>query len=73
MPSYDLKCNDCENVFEITLFRFIRDEDKVCPSCGSTNVEQKLEVFEFRGTPWKPTNGPVLPLRSQAKWPSKKK
>lgn len=73
MPSYDLECKTCGKSFELTLHRFITDDDKVCPECGSHDVEQILSVFEFRGTPWVPTKGRVLPLRSQAKWPSKKK
>lgn len=71
MPSYDLVCEKCGHAFEICLHRFIRDEDKVCPNCGATDVEQKMSQFEFRGTPWKPTKGRVLPLRSQAKFPPK--
>lgn len=71
MPSYDLVCSNCGHAFEITLHRFITEEDKLCPECGSTKVEQQLSVFEFRGTRWKPTQGTVLPLRTQAKWPSK--
>lgn len=67
MPSYDLVCKNCGHEFEITLHRFIRDEDRVCPSCSSTDVEQKLAAFEWRGTRWKPTQGPVLPPRTVAK------
>lgn len=73
MPSYDLVCKSCGNAFEITLQRFITDEDKVCPECGSTEVEQKLSQFEFKGTPWRPTKGVVKPLRVTAKFPPKKK
>jgi putative FmdB family regulatory protein len=67
MPSYDLICKSCGNSFEITLHRFIRDEDKVCPNCSSTDVEQKLAPFEWRGTKWVPTQGRVLPQRTVAK------
>ena len=42
MPSYDLVCRSCGHEFELTLHRFIRDEDRVCPSCGTNDVEQKL-------------------------------
>jgi putative FmdB family regulatory protein len=67
MPSYDLVCKSCGNEFELTLHRFIRDEDKVCPQCGSTDVEQVLSAFEWRSTRWIPTKGPILPMRTVAK------
>ena len=67
MPSYDLVCKACGNDFEITLQRFIADDDKVCPKCRSTDVEQKLAPFEWRGTRWKPTKGTTLPKRTVAK------
>ena len=40
---------------------------KVCPKCSSTDVEQKLAPFEWRGTRWKPTKGTTLPKRTVAK------
>lgn len=38
MPTYDLKCQDCGERFERFLMRIIRDEDRVCPRCGSASV-----------------------------------
>ena len=38
MPTYDLKCQDCGERFERFLMRIIRDEDRVCPTCGSVRV-----------------------------------
>ena len=38
MPTYDLKCQDCGECSERFLMRLIRDEDRVCQSCGSTRV-----------------------------------
>jgi putative FmdB family regulatory protein len=74
MPSYDLVCKSCGHEFEVTLQRFIRDEDKVCPSCGAAEAEQKLSAFEWRGTRWIPTKGRILPKRTVAKTrPSKPK
>jgi putative FmdB family regulatory protein len=67
MPSYDLVCKACGNEFEITLHRFITDDDKVCPECSATDVEQKLSPFEWRGTRWEPTKGTTLPKRTVAK------
>jgi len=40
LPTYDLTCQDCGERFEKFMMRVIRDEDKVCSSCGSTNVSQ---------------------------------
>ncbi len=40
MPTYELTCRACGTRFERFLARMLRDEDKVCPSCGSTDVRQ---------------------------------
>lgn len=33
MPTYDYKCDDCENIFEV--FQKMKDEPlKTCPQCG---------------------------------------
>ena len=45
MASYDLVCEECEHVFEVFRQGFLRDEDKVCPECGSTEVRQKYSSF----------------------------
>jgi putative FmdB family regulatory protein len=47
MPSYDLHCQKCGNEFELFLQRFIRDEDRVCPKCGSTDVNQSIASFNM--------------------------
>jgi putative FmdB family regulatory protein len=38
MPTYELRCNECGDRFETFLMRLLKTEDKVCPSCGSTDV-----------------------------------
>jgi putative FmdB family regulatory protein len=38
MPTYELECRACGNRFERFLTRLLRDEDRVCPECGSTEV-----------------------------------
>jgi putative FmdB family regulatory protein len=38
LPTYDLKCQDCDERFERFLMRIIREEDRVCPRCGSERV-----------------------------------
>jgi putative FmdB family regulatory protein len=42
MPTYDLACRSCGNRFERFMTRLIRDDDKVCPECGSTEVSQGI-------------------------------
>ena len=39
MPTYELTCRDCGTRFERFLQRLLRDEDRVCPVCGSAEVE----------------------------------
>lgn len=38
MPTYDLVCRSCGHRFERFMMRLLRDEDKVCPACGSHDV-----------------------------------
>ncbi|MBS3909559.1 MAG: zinc ribbon domain-containing protein [Actinobacteria bacterium] len=45
MPTYQFVCNDCAGDYEIFLMRMLRDADRVCPSCGSTNVRQAYRDF----------------------------
>jgi len=45
MASYDLVCEKCEHVFEVFRQGFLRDGDRVCPDCGSTEVRQKFSSF----------------------------
>ncbi|MFN8108966.1 MAG: zinc ribbon domain-containing protein [Thermoleophilia bacterium] len=45
MPSYDLACDDCETRFETFRQGFLRDEDRVCPECGSVHVTQQFTGF----------------------------
>lgn len=45
MASYDLLCEDCGNAFEVFRQGFLRDEDRLCPNCGSTDVRQKFSSF----------------------------
>ena len=45
MPTYDLACGDCTTRFERFRQGFLRDEDRVCPDCGSARVEQLFTGF----------------------------
>jgi putative FmdB family regulatory protein len=39
MPTYELHCPECGHRFDRFLVRLLRDDDKVCPECGSTKVK----------------------------------
>ena len=45
MASYDLVCETCDHRFEVFRQGFLRDDDKVCPECGSDDVRQKFSSF----------------------------
>jgi putative FmdB family regulatory protein len=38
MPTYELHCKECGHRFERFLMRLLKDADRVCPACGSTQV-----------------------------------
>ncbi|PKQ29420.1 MAG: hypothetical protein CVT60_05460 [Actinobacteria bacterium HGW-Actinobacteria-10] len=42
LPTYELTCQDCGERFDRFFMRMIREEDKVCPSCGSRAVRSGL-------------------------------
>ncbi|MBC7292806.1 MAG: zinc ribbon domain-containing protein [Thermoleophilia bacterium] len=46
MASYDLKCRQCGKEFEVFVLGFLKDEAKVCPECGSREVEQRYTAFQ---------------------------
>jgi putative FmdB family regulatory protein len=52
MASYDLICEKCGHAFEVFRQGFLRDEDSVCPECGSKDVRQKFSGFysQYTGT-----------------------
>ena len=45
MASYDLVCEKCGHAFEVFRQGFLKDEDRVCPECGSEDVRQKFSSF----------------------------
>lgn len=45
MPTYDLACTECDTNFERFRQGFLRDEDRVCPSCGSVHTKQLITGF----------------------------
>jgi putative FmdB family regulatory protein len=47
MPIYEYKCENCKNEFEV--FTFLKDEEPLCPSCGSKEVKKKVSNFQSSG------------------------
>jgi putative FmdB family regulatory protein len=45
MPSYDLACTRCGHEFEVFRQGFLRDGDRVCPSCGAAEARQRFTGF----------------------------
>jgi putative FmdB family regulatory protein len=45
MATYDFVCRSCANEYELYVPGFVKDQDKVCPKCGSTDVRQKFSSF----------------------------
>ncbi len=51
MAFYDFRCEQCGEEFEVFSTGFIKDDQKVCPACGSEQVEQKFSSFLSTGSP----------------------
>lgn len=45
MASYDLVCDACGHDFEVFRLGFLKDDDRVCPDCGSAEVRQEFSSF----------------------------
>lgn len=45
MATYEFVCLHCDKHFEITVPGFLKDEERVCPACGSTEIRQKFSSF----------------------------
>ena len=45
MALYDFACGACGEEFEVFALGFIKDEQKVCPACGSDDVQQQFRSF----------------------------
>lgn len=50
MASYDLKCGGCGREFELFVQGFLKDHQRVCPDCGSDQVEQRFTGFMMGAT-----------------------
>jgi putative FmdB family regulatory protein len=61
MARIDLVCRDCGSAFAVTTRVAIRDEQKVCPTCRSTNVRQTLASYLRNGALSHPDCGGVRP------------
>jgi putative FmdB family regulatory protein len=45
MASYDLRCQGCGGDFEVFVQGFLKEEHRVCPECGSRQIEQRITGF----------------------------
>jgi putative FmdB family regulatory protein len=45
MASYDLRCGACGQDFELFVQGFLKEEQKICPECGSRDVAQRFTGF----------------------------
>ncbi|MDX6554762.1 MAG: Zinc ribbon domain [Miltoncostaeaceae bacterium] len=45
MPTYELLCPGCDRDFEVALQRFLRDADRICPTCGAGDAEIRITGF----------------------------
>jgi putative FmdB family regulatory protein len=61
MARFDLVCRDCDHAFEMLTRVAIRDSQKRCPGCGSTNVRQTLASYLRNGALLDPDCGGVRP------------
>ena len=50
MPSYTLKCNDCDTVFDV-LCRYAARPEQQCTNCKSTNHENIITSAPALGDP----------------------
>jgi putative FmdB family regulatory protein len=53
MPTYEFKCKQCGERFEIVCHWDERDEKAVCPQCGGKDVETVLTA-SFKAPPIHP-------------------
>jgi putative FmdB family regulatory protein len=64
LATYDLACGSCGTQFDVFVQGFLKDEARVCPECGSREVEQRFTGF-LRGSSGShavgaaPTGGPA--------------
>jgi len=50
MASYDLKCSGCGHEFELFVQGFLKEQHRVCPDCGGTEIEQLMTGFMMGST-----------------------
>jgi putative FmdB family regulatory protein len=52
MPTYEFWCHQCDKTFELSSsvagYERQRKEGMRCPTCGSSEVEQKISSFQVK-------------------------
>ncbi len=62
MAIYDFVCRKCDHPFEVFLNSFVKEKQKNCPSCGSSDVRQTFRSFLRSGPA--PSTGCAAPPSS---------
>ena len=47
MPIYEFKCNQCQEFFEILIFKSDDDKTVKCPKCASSSFERVLSSTNY--------------------------
>ena len=57
MPTYDFKCESCDNSWEVTK-RMVDPNPSQCPDCSSEEIKQVIGAgnFNLKGTGWYETD-----------------
>lgn len=45
MPIFEYRCNSCNKKFDVLHKSTVKEDDIVCPSCGSTNNKKLFSAF----------------------------
>jgi len=61
MPTYDFRCNECSEVFEVFVSISEMGDPQECPECGSTDTKSIITPCNFvlRGDGWASKNSRI--------------
>jgi putative FmdB family regulatory protein len=49
MPIYEYVCKECNEDFDLLVFKSAEADNQACPHCGSTNLVRKMSAFARPG------------------------
>lgn len=64
MALYDFVCRGCGQSFEVLINSYMPEQERACPSCGSTVVRQTWRSFFKDGPAPSPSSGCNAPAGS---------